>query len=60
MSNFMFGVIVTLIVMRITWNTHCQNELIRDVIIDELLKENEIYREFVEKQFTENNETNWD
>lgn len=57
--GFMIGVIFTLLVGSYAISLSYENEIKKDVLVEELLKENKTYKDFVDKQFNELNETNW-
>ena len=57
--GFMIGSIFTLLVGSYVISITYENEIKKDILVDELLKENKTYKDFVDKQFNELNGTDW-
>ena len=57
--GFMIGSIFTMLVGSYAISLSYENEIKKDVLVQELLHENKKYKDFVDKQFNELNGTDW-
>lgn len=57
--GFMIGSIFTMLVGSYAMSLGYENEIKKDVLVQELVEENKKYKDFVDKQFNELNGTDW-
>ena len=59
LTSFFVGLLVAMLLISYGTGLNYENEIKRDVLVQELVEENKKYKDFVDKQFNELNETNW-
>ena len=59
LTSFFVGLLVAMLLISYGTGLNYENEIKRDVLVQELLEENKKYKDFVDKQFNELNGTDW-